>query len=188
MSEHQPKHEHATGHETAAESYHAPEAHQPKAERSSESKAPTVEDINKLRHEVSENAVESDNLKAEATTSELHTFSSHHILKKTAYKDLLSHTRRQLPKAMRTFSKVIHNSKVEAVSNVGAQTAARPSGLLGGGLGAFLGTVVLLYFSRHYGFAYNYSLFLIMFVGGFIGGLIIELIVKLLFHRQRAKI
>lgn len=95
-------------------------------------------------------------------------------LKSGAYQHTLLRIQQRLPKQVRIFSKFTHQKTVEAISETSAKTIARPSGLLGGSLCAFLGSLMLLYYSKHYGFTYNYGLFLILFVGGFVGGIIIE--------------
>jgi hypothetical protein len=61
------------------------------------------------------------------------------------------------------------------VSGATGQTLARPSGLLGGGICALLGSLIYLYLAKHIGFNYNYLLFVLFFGGGFIIGLVIEL-------------
>lgn len=99
-------------------------------------------------------------------------------LKSKAYKKELHRIQSRLPKSQRSFSKVIHSRTVEAVSEVGGKTVARPSGLLGGGLVAFGGTLALVIISRHYGFTYNFFVFLALLVGGFFVGLIVEMIIR----------
>ena len=71
-----------------------------------------------------------------------------HALKKDSYANLLTTTRRHLPTVSKQFSKLIHQKNIEALSDVGAQTVARPSGLLGGGIGALIGSVQLLYYAK----------------------------------------
>ena len=122
--------------------------------------------------------------KEDESPSAHHRFASHIALKRDSYKNLLAQARKQLPAASRQFSKVIHQKNIEALSNVGAQTVARPSGILGGGIGALLGSIVLLYYSKHYGFEYNYSFFLVMFIAGFIAGLTVELLVHFIRRRK----
>jgi len=92
--------------------------------------------------------------------------------------------RRQLPTLDRALSKVIHNPFVDKVSEVGGKTVARPSGLLGGGLCAFLATSILVYYTRHNGVRYNYGVFIAFFLGGYLVGMTIELLLSL---TQRAK-
>lgn len=99
-------------------------------------------------------------------------------VKRKAYKKELQRVRTHLPKSQRTLSKVIHNPTVEAVSEVGSRTVARPSGLLGGGIAAFVGTIALVLISRHYGFTYNFFVYIALLAGGFLVGLIFELIIR----------
>ncbi len=91
----------------------------------------------------------------------------------------LSHELKQIQRKLKTtdrsLSKVIHQPVVRAISETSGKTVARPSGLLGGGLVAFLGTSVYLFMARHIGLDYNYSVFLVLFFGGFAIGLGLEL-------------
>lgn len=98
----------------------------------------------------------------------------------------LQHIRRKLPAPQRALSRVIHQPVIRAVSEASAKTVSRPSGLLGGGLVAFIGTSAYLWLARHNGLEYNYSVFLALFVGGFFFGLFLEYAVYLatLRHRQ----
>lgn len=113
-----------------------------------------------------------------------HDIATHHAIKRESYKSLLKHTQNKLPVLKRQFSKLIHQKQIETISNISGQTVARPSGLLGGGLGALAGSITLLYYSKYYGFRYNYAFFLITFLCGFLLGLFVEFLVRLL--RRRA--
>lgn len=95
----------------------------------------------------------------------------------------LAKVQNRLKPGERTFSKVVHQPLVRMVSDSAANTVSRPSGLLGGGITAFLGSLLYLYLAHHIGFRYNYTLFLAFFVGGFIVGVLIELLI----HRSRPK-
>lgn len=97
-------------------------------------------------------------------------------LKADSFKKTMSSVRRKLPKSERTFSKVIHNKKVEKVSEIGAKTVARPSGILGGGLVALLGSIFAIYMANHYGFEYNFFVFIVLLVGGYLVGSVLEII------------
>lgn len=101
-------------------------------------------------------------------------------LKDMAYKRTLKRTRSRLPAPLRPLSKFIHQPAVEAISEFGAKTIARPSGVLAGGITAFLGSSLVLWVSRHYGYEYNFLLFALLFIGGFFVGLILELLIRLL--------
>lgn len=91
----------------------------------------------------------------------------------------LTHIRRQLGAPSRALSHIIHQPVIRAVSEGAGKTVSRPSGLLGGGLVALIGTSGYLYLSRHMGFEYNYGVFLVLFAGGFVLGLILEFLVYL---------
>ncbi len=105
-------------------------------------------------------------------------------LKQITLQRELLHIRRKLPRPQRALSKVVHQPVVRAVSETAGKTVSRPSGLLGGGLVALVGTSGYLYLSHHRGFHYNYLVFLILFAGGFAVGLILELLVWLATHRR----
>lgn len=91
----------------------------------------------------------------------------------------LQQIRRRLPAPQRALSHVIHQPVVRVISETTSKTVSRPSGLLGGGLVAFLGTSGYLYLAKQNGFRYNYVIFIVLFGGGFILGLILELLVHL---------
>ena len=71
-------------------------------------------------------------------------------------------------------SKFIHQKIIESVSEVGAKTIARPSGIIGGGLLALVGSLLVLVVARKVGFEVPYSLFAVLFIIGFVLGLIVE--------------
>jgi len=100
-------------------------------------------------------------------------------LKNIAYQRTLKRTRQHLSTPSRAFSKIIHQPSVEAVSEFAANTVARPSGILAGGVAAFLGSSLFLWISRHYGYEYNFLLFALFFVGGFFIGLLVEIGLRL---------
>lgn len=89
----------------------------------------------------------------------------------------LKHIRSKLAAPDKVLSKVIHTPAVRAVSEASGKTLARPSGLFGGGLVAFLGTTAYLIFAKRIGLEYNYFVFLVFFAGGFAFGLALELVV-----------
>lgn len=95
-------------------------------------------------------------------------------LKYDAYMRLLRKTRSHLSSPEKTLSKIVHNPTLEKTSEVAAQTIARPTGILFGGIGAFVGTAFLLYISKRNGIDYNYLVFLMLFVSGYVVGTVIE--------------
>jgi len=107
-----------------------------------------------------------------------------HELKSIALNRTLARVRRHLSAPDRLLSKAIHQPAVQAVSEAGAKTVARPSGLLFGGATALIGSSLALYLAKHYGFRYNYFLVLVLFVGGFAVGLALEFGLWLLRRRR----
>jgi Skp family chaperone for outer membrane proteins len=104
--------------------------------------------------------------------------------KNNAYQQSLRRAQRQMSPVPRQFSKFIHKRGVEAVSNVGAATVARPSGLLVGGLFSVISSLAILYICRHYGYEYNFFVGLVAFAVGFVLGVFIEGLYRL-FNKPR---
>jgi hypothetical protein len=98
----------------------------------------------------------------------------------------LKQIQRKLSSPARSFSHFIHKPTVRTVSEAAGKTVSRPSGLLGGGLVALVGTTGYLYLAKHIGFNYNYSVFLLLFAGGFVFGLALELAVYTATASRRA--
>lgn len=141
----------------------------------------SVDDIEVLRKNIENQAFSAKDIavgeKQESSMSD-HSFAAHKELKLDAYKRSLRQIQSKLPKAERLMSRVIHNGTVEKVSNISAQTIARPTGLLVGGFAALAGSSFVLYQAKHYGFVYNYSVLPILFGGGYLLGLMLELVLK----------
>ena len=105
-------------------------------------------------------------------------------VKKLRMKQSLSQVQRELTPLERSLSKLVHQQVIRAVSEASAKTVSRPSGLLGGGLLAFLGSSAYLFMAKYIGFRYNYLVFVLLFVGGFLVGLLLEAAVRLLRPRS----
>ena len=101
------------------------------------------------------------------------------FIKKETAKQGLKSVQRQETKSERALSKVIHQPAVQATSEVAAKTITRPSGILGGGVVAFLGGSVYLYLAYHIGFVYQPTVFLVLTLVGFVVGLVLELLIRL---------
>jgi len=106
-------------------------------------------------------------------------------LKGITLKRELKNIQHKLPASQRALSKVVHQPVVRAVSETASKSVTRPSGLLGGGLVAFLGSCSYLYLAKHVGFTYNYFVFLLLFAVGFIVGLVLEVLVWTFTSRRR---
>lgn len=89
-------------------------------------------------------------------------------------KQNLTEVQKRLKPSQKRLSKAIHQPLVRRVSESAGKTVSRPSGLLGGGVLAFVGSVAYLFLTSHYGIAYNYGVFLAFFAVGFIVGIACE--------------
>ncbi len=139
-------------------------------------KASETATVEKLKDDVHEQAKSSNETtiedRPESTEQEFGSFTA---LKGETYSRTLKRVQQRLSKPERTMSKVMHNKTVEKVSDGIGKTAARPSGILGGGIVSLLGSFVLLYMSKNYGFKYNFFVFFILLVVGFMIGVLLEL-------------
>jgi hypothetical protein len=188
MSEHvRPRHEAHKPHENLVEQEHHERVrkhHEAAAEHAKRERSEA--NLAKLREMADAEAVSAVQTRESEPESPAETsFGAHHALKTNAFDQSMKRIRRKLPAPARAFSKVAHNDVVETISSVGAQTIARPSGLLGGSLCAFIGSASLLYAAKHYGFRYNYLVFVLLFAGGFMIGSLLELLIWLARGRRQ---
>jgi hypothetical protein len=105
-------------------------------------------------------------------------------LRSLKYKRTLQSVQKRESIPERMLSRVMHNTAVDTLSTVAEKTVARPSGLLVGGVFAFLGSSTFLYIAKHYGYEYNFLLFALFFAGGFAVGLVLELVYRVI-KRQK---
>lgn len=132
--------------------------------------------IEELSDAVTEKAKSSNEVSIEDKPVEAkQEFGAYAELKSQTYANTLKHVQKRLSKSERTMSKVMHSKTVEKVSDGVAKTAARPSGILGGGIVSFIGSFVVLYMAKKYGFEYNFVIFFLLLAGGFGLGVLIEL-------------
>jgi gas vesicle protein len=110
--------------------------------------------------------------KSDADTTEVRWWSSE--LKSQTLDRTLSRVRRRLSKPERSFSKVVHQKTVEAVSDATGKTIARPSGILVGSICAFIGSLIAYLVARRVGGELSPSIGLVFFVAGFVIGIVGE--------------
>lgn len=186
MAEQAPrKHEHQSSPENqvARHEYKEKLAHNPEAGKDAEPKA--KDSIESIRSSIEKEAAKTADRKHEQQADTDKDEGPGRIVidrevKGKAYKKELHRVQSRLPKSQRSFSKFIHSPVMEAASEIGGKTVARPSGLLGGGIAAFVGTLALVLISRHYGFSYNFFVFILLLIGGFFVGLMAELVIRAL--------
>ncbi len=97
-------------------------------------------------------------------------------------KQNLRNVRKDLGTTDRIISKIIHSPVLDKLSEKSSSSVVRPSGILGGSILAFLGSLSYLIFVKYVGITYNYLFFFGFFIIGFIVGIIIEFILKLSRH------
>lgn len=173
-------------HQQSPERQHSPEAKDTKLEKDNlkelQEKAKNTNEVSKdtiesIKKSIETSAISKDEYGtgAEKSKQPARSYGNTKTVKQNAYKKVLKDTRKHLSTPEKTFSKVIHNPTVERASEVGAKTIARPTGILFGGIVAFIGSLLLIILSKRSGFSYNYLIFIIIFIGGYIVGLIAEL-------------
>jgi flagellar biosynthesis GTPase FlhF len=184
MSEHMPR--------IGEEAEHANERHadtlsekpQKTPEKVQENTERTAEKIEQIRLTANEQAKSAEQIlhesKHSSSEQEDEPAIISHEIKQIAYQRLLKRTRRHLSPYSRTMSKVIHQPVVDAVSEGLSKTVGRPSGIIGGGLVALVGTSIYYYISHHYGYSYNSFIFLLLMLLGFVLGWIAEVFYKLI--------
>ena len=107
-------------------------------------------------------------------------------LKSVTFHRELKSIQNKLNPSERILSKAIHQPVIRVVSEAAGKTISRPSGLLGGGIMAFIGTSLYLFIAKHYGFEYNNTVFLVMFSAGFLLGLVLELVIHITGSSRKA--
>lgn len=152
--------------------------------KSAEAKHNTAKALETIRHNIEQQAISKEK---SATEKESKPTTVHitNELKEIKFKETMHYVRRRLKPSERKLSTFIHIPSVEKLSEVGAKTVARPSGLMGGGIVALGGSLAVLYIARHIGFEVPNSLFMVLFVAGFLVGIIVELLYKTLTIRKR---
>lgn len=136
-------------------------------------------DADKLAVEVEKHAKRSEEINQPESleASDSHEFAAYSQQKGQTYNRTLKRVQQHLNASERLMSKAMHHKTVEKVSEGVGKTAARPSGILGGGIMALIGSFALLYVSKKYGFEYNFFVFFLLLAGGFLLGLLLELLI-----------
>jgi hypothetical protein len=182
------------GHESHEQHVNSPENAHQSHERASESrethhKHEHKENLENIRHRAEQAATEADRTRIEAEPGQSHAPKQAFVnkeLKDMAYARTMNRVRQQLSPVGRSFSKIIHQPVVDAVSEGAAKTVGRPSGLFGGGLLALVGTTIYYWITKHYGYDYNFFVFLLLLAVGFALGWFAEVLWRLSGHRSKS--
>jgi seryl-tRNA synthetase len=126
-------------------------------------------------------------------TKELHEHHDrpHHYITKSVkqgvYKHTIKNVQTHLRPSERRFSKILHNDTIEAISELGASTVARPNAILGGGVAMVFGGLALLLTARYFGFTIPMSSLIALYIIGFVLLFIIDVIATPLKKRVSKK-
>jgi hypothetical protein len=173
-------------HEQLLEAHASPEKSQ-KAEKVGEASHESYEEskadrLSEIRNSIQESAGSSREGKQALASTHTRTQSPLYVdkrMKAQSLKHELKAVRKQLPKSEQVLSRVVHLKPVQAASELGEKTIARPQALLWGGLCAALSSAALYLTAKYIGFQYNYLLGILFFVGGYFIGLLVELTYRL---------
>jgi hypothetical protein len=148
---------------------------QEKAEKAKNSHA---ENLKNIREQIEKEATSSKEKPAEGEQKSepdaTNTYWYSKEYRDLAFKQLMGKVRHHLTPTEKLTSKVMHQPLVERVSEVGAKTVARPSGVLVGSIFSFVASLVTYFFAKQNGYDMTYGIFAVSFVGGFLLGLVIE--------------
>lgn len=95
-----------------------------------------------------------------------------------SFNTTMHHVRNNLSRPEKTFSKFIHRPLVEKTSEVVGATVARPSGIAGATIAAFVGLLSVYGIARFAGFELSGSEIPLLLAIGFVSGLLFEWIYK----------
>lgn len=140
-----------------------------------EAERPTHENEAKARHEALETAVSSERdkkVEAHRQTVERAAAPPRRVQREASFNATMQEVQTQMSPSSRTFSKVIHNKSVEAVSDAAASTIARPNAILSGAIFAFVLTLGTFLVAKNLG----YPLSGFETIGAFILGWVIGLV------------
>lgn len=145
-----------------------------------------VKNIDQIRKNIENQSVSKEDITND--TEKLKETEHHYITKKLKdikYQETLSQIRNKLSTNQKRFSNLVHQPTIDSVSEIGAKTVARPSGIIGGSSFALVGSIILIFISNKIGFEFPQSIFILLFCTGFFIGLIIELVAKIVNNRLK---
>lgn len=126
------------------------------------------------RHEVHEEAISGAEYHKPHSEQRQPAVAHTKLDKEHSFKTTMHHARSQMSKPERTFSKFIHAPAIEKTSEVLGKTVARPSGIAGATIAAFIGLLSIYSIAKFAGFQLSGSEMPLLLLVGFAVGLIIE--------------
>lgn len=180
MSEHTPKHEASASIENT--SRHEAQVHHERAEKHRENIARGAEK-NTVSHEDIKKDIETHAVSGKeypATQAEHRQQASPltRLDKERGFETIMHQVHNNMSRSERTFSKFIHQPAIEKTSEIAGKTIARPSGIIGATIAAFVGLLSVYGIAKFAGFGLSGSEVPILLCAGFAAGLFIEWFVK----------
>lgn len=177
LPHHNPEHHHhSPEHKTT------PEKHVQHPEQAKHVEHKHHSDVETIRRQVEQEAVSGRETQARHAESDQSHQPSQILVNKElrsiSYQRTMLRVRKQLPAGQKALSKIIHQPVIDTVSNAGAKTVARPSGLFGGGLCTLIGGTIYYFVTKHYGYEYNPTVYLALLAIGFVAGVLLEVVWK----------
>lgn len=147
-------------------------------EHAAESHKSTKHEAEQAREQVEQHAISG----AESHRPHSEQRQHHHVVNKEAktlsFDTTMHHVRQSMSKPERVFSKLIHRPGVEKTSEVVGKTIARPSGIIGATIAAFVGILLLYGVAKFVGFELSGSEVPLLLLIGFALGLLGEWVFK----------
>ena len=158
---HERSHERVEHHKQSPERYNEKEAHQA---------------AENARHEAIKESKEQGR---EKRTQQAERHNSSHSMRRedrdASFDQTMEHTRSELPRSLRPFSRFIHNPTVERLSEFLGKTLFRPNAILAGGVTAFVAVLALYIYAKYAGFALQGSETIVAFAIGWLFGMLFDL-------------
>ncbi len=173
--------EHLKTHERAGEHHSQHTEHHERIKKHHEKAAEKARDLShekeSIRSEVHEQAVSAEDYTPQTEQQRVivpHTKAD----KEHSFNTIMHHVRSNMSKPEQTFSKFIHRPMVEKTSEALGKTIARPSGVAGATVAAFIGLLSIYSIAKFAGFELSGSEMPLLLLAGFGFGLFTEWVFK----------
>ena len=131
-----------------------------------------------IRHEVKEKAISGAEYRKPASEGKQQKAPVTKKDKEHVFDTVMHHVHQNMSKPEQVFSSFIHKPAVEKVSEVAGKTVARPSGIAGAAIAAFIGLLSVYSVAKFAGFELSGSEMPLLLLAGFLLGLIVEWVFK----------
>lgn len=131
-----------------------------------------------IRHEVQEKAISGSEYHRSQSEKRQPVTPRTKADKAQAFDAVMYHVHQSMSKPEQAFSSFIHRPVVEKTSEVLGKTVARPSGIAGATIAAFIGLLSIYSVARFAGFELSGSEMPLLLVGGFGVGILVEWAIK----------